>query len=1335
MLRIAAFGLALVACNADRISAPVTRPAPAGRPSADVTSASLSGVVISQVYGGGGNSGATYKNDFIELYNAGSVDVSLAGWSVQYASSAGTSWSTTALVGTIAAGHYYLIQEAAGAGGTTSLPTPDATGAGTGIAMAAGAGKVALVSSTVALTGSGCPFAATVVDFVGYGSAANCFEGSGPTSPTLTNTTAAIRKSDGQQDTNNNAADFASGAPTPRNTATPVSGLSVTISPASPTATVGTNVTFTVTASQAGSSVPVTSATWTSSAPVVATIDPATGVALPLSAGNTAIGVSVTTASGNGSSSTVLSVASAISSITVAPNPATVNQGATQQFTATAYDASNQPISGVTFTWASSSATIATVTASGLATGVAGGDANITATSSGVTGTATLHVNGTGPYTPPNIRFSEIHYDNSGTDAGEAIEVEGPVGTTLTGWSIALYEGNPTSATIPLKVYSTTPVDGTLTAPIACGTRGVIKIAYPVNGIQNGGTAGSQPDGFALVDGSGQLVEFLSYEGSFTAADGPANGVTSRDIVAMEDNPVPAAGLSLHRSADGATWSAPSAADFGYVNACGGPPPSNISFSGRSPTADPPLPVGFEAQVFASETVGGSNVSTTFTWTSDTPAIASVDQNGVLRALSAGTAVLRATATDGATATYALPTIVGVQSSAPYGGNTEFGDPVDNDASNDFIIRRLEYTSSFNHLLGRPNWVSEKLDATTYGAQDRCNCFTFDPELEAAGFPKYTTADYTGAGGFAGYGIDRGHMTRSADRTASSLDNARTYYFSNVLPQAAANNQGPWAIMENYLGDFAKNQGKEVYVVSGGSSNATFPSRGFIKGQNKIEMPGAVWKVALVMDHGKGLADVHSVNDVQVIAAILPNDPSVNSDWTTYKTTIDAVEALSGYDLFALLPTNIQNAVESGDTPPVAAVSGPTSGVEGGPLAFDASGSTDADAGDVLHYTWTFGDGGTATGVAPSHTFADNGTYTVTVTATDTHDVYSTASVTVTIANVAPTAVISASPTTLVEGSSFTLSLASAVDPSPVDLASLTYAFDCGDGGGFRAATSLSSATCTPTDNFAPLTVHAKVMDKDGGATAYTATVMVTNAAPVITGFAAPTAAASASQATVSFTDAGAADTHTAVFTWGDGQSSTVDAGLALQATAAHVYAHAGFYTVGVTVTDDDGASATTSARTLIAYDPAAGGVTASGFLLGARGSKTYITADVRYDGSTTPTGSFRIEGNPAANLTAASFDYLVVEGSTATFQGTGSLTDGTPVTFLLRGIDHAHSASQAGGRTTAGPPGQTDKDEVRIKVWNTATGAVLYDSQPGAAPLATPIEKIRSGGFSIVVP
>lgn len=169
-------------------------------------------IVISQVYGGGGNSGATLKNDFIELYNRGLASVNVTGWTVQYASSTGSSWQKTTLAGTIEPGKYFLVQEAQGAGGTVDLPTPNAIGT---IAMSANNGKVALVNNATTLTGT-CPTG--LVDFVGFG-AANCSEAS-PT-PALTNTTAALRKSNGAQDTDSNSADFTIGAPNPRNTPPP----------------------------------------------------------------------------------------------------------------------------------------------------------------------------------------------------------------------------------------------------------------------------------------------------------------------------------------------------------------------------------------------------------------------------------------------------------------------------------------------------------------------------------------------------------------------------------------------------------------------------------------------------------------------------------------------------------------------------------------------------------------------------------------------------------------------------------------------------------------------------------------------------------------------------------------------------------------------------------------------------------------------------------------------------------------------------------------------------------------------------------------------------------
>lgn len=198
-------------------------------------------VVISQVYGGGGNTGATYTHDYIELFNRGSSNVSLAGWSVQYASATGTGnfGGTTAqltpLSGSLAPGQYMLIQEAPNLANGVALPTPDITDA-TPISMAAGAGKVALVNTTTPLGCNGgstpCSAAqlATIVDLIGYGtggSGANFFEGAGP-APTMSATLADLRNNGGCSDTDNNSADFTAGTPAARNTSSPLNACPTT---------------------------------------------------------------------------------------------------------------------------------------------------------------------------------------------------------------------------------------------------------------------------------------------------------------------------------------------------------------------------------------------------------------------------------------------------------------------------------------------------------------------------------------------------------------------------------------------------------------------------------------------------------------------------------------------------------------------------------------------------------------------------------------------------------------------------------------------------------------------------------------------------------------------------------------------------------------------------------------------------------------------------------------------------------------------------------------------------------------------------------------------------
>ena len=193
-------------------------------------SAASPDLVVSQVYGGGGNAGAPYTHDFIEIFNRGSAAVSLNGKSVQYTSATGTgnfggaaNLITPLPNVTVPPGRYFLVQEATQAAVGAPLPAPDATD-DSPMAMAAGAGKVALVNRADGLgcNGSSAPCSpaqlADIIDLVGYGNA-NFFEGSGA-APTLSNTTSAQRLDGGCQETDNNAGDFQALAPAPRNSAT-----------------------------------------------------------------------------------------------------------------------------------------------------------------------------------------------------------------------------------------------------------------------------------------------------------------------------------------------------------------------------------------------------------------------------------------------------------------------------------------------------------------------------------------------------------------------------------------------------------------------------------------------------------------------------------------------------------------------------------------------------------------------------------------------------------------------------------------------------------------------------------------------------------------------------------------------------------------------------------------------------------------------------------------------------------------------------------------------------------------------------------------------------------
>lgn len=259
--------------------------------------------------------------------------------------------------------------------------------------------------------------------------------------------------------------------------------------------------------------------------------------------------------------------------------------------------------------------------------------------------------------------------------------------------------------------------------------------------------------------------------------------------------------------------------------------------------------------------------------------------------------------------------------------------------------------------------------------------------------------------------------------------------------------------------------------------------------------------------------------------------------------------------------------------PPTLTIGGPFAGAEGATIAFSANGS-DPES-QPLTYTWDFGDGSpVGSGAMPSHSYADNGSYTVTVTVSDGVNATS-ASTAATIANVAPSGTITAPVGSSAPQGNVTLTLGNLMEPSPVDAASLQYRFNCGSG--FGAVVSTPSITCAlPITG--SRTLRIAMRDKDGGQVTYTKIVNVTNVGPTVTILSPTTVTISAGTAltfSASFTDPGTGDNPwTARVNWGKGQGVTTVGSVTpgVPFGSSRVYPTAGTYTVLVEVKDKFGA-------------------------------------------------------------------------------------------------------------------------------------------------------------------
>ncbi|KXK00725.1 MAG: DNA/RNA endonuclease G, NUC1 [Acidobacteria bacterium OLB17] len=213
-----------------------------------------------------------------------------------------------------------------------------------------------------------------------------------------------------------------------------------------------------------------------------------------------------------------------------------------------------------------------------------------------------------------------------------------------------------------------------------------------------------------------------------------------------------------------------------------------------------------------------------------------------------------------------------------------------------YLMEKSTYALSYNNDDRRPNWVSWHLDSTWLGSTPRQDDFRADTTLPS-GWYRVTGSDYSGSG------YDRGHMCPSGDRTKTVSDNSSTFLMTNMIPQAPDNNQVTWASLETYCRTLA-GQGNELYIISGG-----WGVSGYI-GSGNVALPTYTWKVIIVLPSGSN--DVSRVStSTRTIAVLMPNQNDINSDWRTFRTSIDDIESLTGYDFLSNVPTSIQSVIES----------------------------------------------------------------------------------------------------------------------------------------------------------------------------------------------------------------------------------------------------------------------------------------------------------------------------------------------------------------------------------------------------------------------------------------
>ena len=1081
----------------------ITFAALAGAAGGAVPNGPSSNLVVSQVYGGGGNTGATYTHDYIEIFNRGTTSVSLNGKSLQYASAAGTgalganSTQLTELPDVmVPAGSYFLVQEFSQAAVGSPLPTPDHTDP-TAINMSGTAGKVALANGTDSL---GCNTAATcaangndtrIIDLVGYGTTANYFEGGAPAGAP-SNTTADFRSGAGCQDTDSNGADFTVAVPLPRNALTmPIvcpTDLAPAIAertPADGASGVAVDSDVTITFSE-----PVNvSGDWFAISCTGSLNHPAT-----VTGGPATFTLNPNADFAPGATCSVVVIGAQVTDQDTDDPPDRLADDPSWSFTTASAPTEIHQIQGVSH----SSPLVGNA--------VSGVEGIVTAKRSN-----SYYMQDPTPDADDRTSDGILVFTSSAptVNVGDAVRVSGtvaefrPGGASSTNLTITEITG-PTTTVLPPA-----PGGNTIPAPTVIGAGGRTQ---PDSVIDN--------DSFAAFDPAEDGIDFYeSLEGMQVQVNnavvvGPRSGFG--EIFVLADD---GAGASVRTARGGIV-----------IRDLGPEAPGDYASGDFNPER-----IQLDDAILAGSTPT-ANVGDHFS----TPAVGIVDYDfgnfevNLTSALTTVSGAITRETTDAA----------GPHELAVATFNVENLDSLEPQSKFDAIAGQIVNNLRSPDILTLEE-IQDNNGATNDSVVDASATFNkLIDSIVAAGGPAYGFRQINPVddqdGGEPGGNIRVGLLFRTdrgvsfVDRPGGDATTPTTIVNGPDGPQLSFSpgridpNNSAWNASRKPIAGEFRYRGETFFVIgnhfnSKGGDNPLFgrnqPPVRVTETQRhqQAQIENDFVDSILALDSGANIVVLGDINDFEFsqtmtiltggvlhpLMSTLPQNERYSYVFEGNSQSLDHIVVSN--NLFGLPfefdPVHVNSEFHDQlsdhdpqvarfviNSAPTVSAGGPYAVAEGGSVTLNATGS-DAE-GDSLTYEWDLDNDGTYETPGQSVTYsAGDGpaSRTVAVRVGD-GDATTTDQATVNIANVAPTATFVA-PASAAAGSPFTISLTDPSDPSSADTAAgFQYAFDCGDGSGYGAFGLAPSTSCATT-GVGNRTVRGQIRDKDGGTTEYTATV------------------------------------------------------------------------------------------------------------------------------------------------------------------------------------------------------------------------------------------------------